>query len=448
VEFSEKRGRFSLKKWIINILCALLIFAQIPLTTLASDEKYDVVALGDSLAFGVLADKSIGEGYADYVASLLEESDSLGSFNKGFSFPGYKTTDILTDFEQNVEKPSLGIKHVQGEKSTITEAIEAAEVITLSIGANDVLSYLKRNEDGTFTFNIAEVQQAIAKTASNINTIFKEIHEINPDAQIIVMGYYNPFPTMTQYAFELNLLVNTLDSAIKNVVESNGATFIDVKAEIAANAATYVPNPADIHLSKEGYMFVGQKMFDAINLYSVDPIIIPTDIAGHWGEADIIEALEKGIFNGYGDGTFRPDQAISRLEVTSIIARTFKLAPSTKSLPFVDLENAYAPMVEELKAVYNAGIVLGDGSGKFMPNDIITREQIALMLMRANEKLIGIPFVPKESIPFEDASKLSEESQRAISFLYEKDAVSIDKNYNPHRGLTRAEAAKIFNAIR
>ncbi len=442
-----------MKKWIISIICVLFIVAQIPLTTFGSDgdEKYDVVALGDSLAFGVLADKTIGEGYADYVALLLEEEDRLSSFNKGFSVPGYKTMDILNDFDLNVEKASVGYKHAQGEKSTITEAIKAAEVITLSIGANDVLSHLKRNDDGSFTYNLLEVQKAMTQTANNIHTIFKEIREINPNAQIIVMGYYNPYPALKQLALELNMLVNALDTAVKKVVESNGATFIDVKDEIAAAADKYVPNPADIHLSKEGYMFVGQKMFEAINLYNTNPvmpIVLPTDIEGHWGEAHIIQAIEKGLLKGYGDGTFKPDEMITRLEVTSIIARTFKLAPSTKSLPFIDLEKAYMPMVEELRAVYSAGIVLGDGSGKFMPNSTITREQIALMLMRASETLSGIPFEPSELTPFEDATNLSDESQRAISFLYELKAVELAKNYDPKRGLTRAEAAKIFNSIK
>ena len=51
-----------MKKWIISIVCALLIFAQLPFTSLASEEKVDVVALGDSLAYGVLADKTLGKG--------------------------------------------------------------------------------------------------------------------------------------------------------------------------------------------------------------------------------------------------------------------------------------------------------------------------------------------------------------------------------------------------
>ena len=440
-----------MKKWIISIVCALLIFAQVPFTSLASEEKVDVVALGDSLAYGVLADKTLGKGYGDYVALLLEEINRLNSFNKGFSVPGYKATDILNDFEQNVKKTSLNHEQKQGEASTITEAIKEAEVITLSIGANDVLSYLKRNADGTFTFNILEVQQAIKDTANNIGMIFKEIHEINPDAQIIVMGYYNPFPTMTQYALQLDLLVDTLDKAVKDVAELNGATFVDVSTQIAENAKTFVPNPEDIHLSEAGYKFVGQQMFENINLYStqpVEPIVMPTDIENHWGKEYIIQAMEKGIFNGYGDGTFKPDNSISRLEVTSIIARTFELTPTNATLPFTDLSNSYAPMVEELKSVYSAGIVLGDGLGKFNPNNPVTREEIALMLMRASEKVSGIPFVPKESSQFSDVGNLSEDSKRAISFLYEKGAVDLAKEYDPKRGLTRAEAAKIFSQLK
>ncbi|MDL2288186.1 S-layer homology domain-containing protein, partial [Oscillospiraceae bacterium OttesenSCG-928-F05] len=45
------------------------------------------------------------------------------------------------------------------------------------------------------------------------------------------------------------------------------------------------------------------------------------DTAGHWGEAEINKVAGLGWINGYPDGTFRPDAAITRAEVTAIVNR-------------------------------------------------------------------------------------------------------------------------------
>ena len=45
------------------------------------------------------------------------------------------------------------------------------------------------------------------------------------------------------------------------------------------------------------------------------------DIAGHWAEDAIISAVNLGLINGYEDGTFRPENFVTRAEAISIINR-------------------------------------------------------------------------------------------------------------------------------
>ncbi|MBR5535738.1 MAG: S-layer homology domain-containing protein [Clostridia bacterium] len=49
-----------------------------------------------------------------------------------------------------------------------------------------------------------------------------------------------------------------------------------------------------------------------------------TDIKGHWAEDVINEAAEEGIVNGRGDGTFRPDEPITRAEALAMVMRARK----------------------------------------------------------------------------------------------------------------------------
>ena len=437
----------SIKKWLSSFIVSIFILSSIPVfagaTTTTS--TYDIVALGDSLAAGMNENGDIGKGYADFLADLLNERESLNSFNKGFSNPGYRTTNILNDFKEDVVKPKLNQNLEYGENIALSQAIEEAEIVTLSIGANDILAHLKRNDDGTFTFDIATVLASINSVSDNIKTILTNIKQLNEDVIIVVMGYYNPFPTETSMAFELNYLVSELDKKIGAVVNEKDGLFVEVRSEIADNAAKYLPNPKNIHLSEEGYKAVGTKMYNALQLPPYEPFVLPKDVSSNfWGAPYIEKAMKQGVYKGYPDGTFKPNKEIKRIEMTSLIARNFKLPDSSKTLPFKDVTGVSQEMLKELQAVYDSSIVKGDGTGKFKPNSNITREQFALIMLRTHEMLTNTTFTPTGSSNFTDIKNLKPESTKAIQFLESYGLVDKVSKFNPKNSLTRAQAAKIL----
>ena len=50
-----------------------------------------------------------------------------------------------------------------------------------------------------------------------------------------------------------------------------------------------------------------------------------TDISGHWAERTIVQFADAGIISGFPDGTFRPDQTVTRAELAAILTRAFDL---------------------------------------------------------------------------------------------------------------------------
>ena len=56
-----------------------------------------------------------------------------------------------------------------------------------------------------------------------------------------------------------------------------------------------------------------------------------SDVKGHWAEAEIARAASLGWIMGYEDGTFRPDQPITRAEAMTMINRVLKRIPETES---------------------------------------------------------------------------------------------------------------------
>lgn len=73
---------------------------------------------------------------------------------------------------------------------------------------------------------------------------------------------------------------------------------------------------------------------------SASAIGMLNDIDGHWAEESIKRAIDKGIINGYPDGSFKPDNSVSRAELAKILTIAFDLNSAAK-LPeeFEDVEN-------------------------------------------------------------------------------------------------------------
>ncbi len=174
-----------------------------------------------------------------------------------------------------------------------------------------------------------------------------------------------------------------------------------------------------------------------------------TDMTDHWARGYVYElSLVRGIFKGNGDGTFAPDIGITRQEISVALGRLLgydERAAAVTETEYLDNETiadwarGYIAVMSEEK------ILLGDSDGNFYPEDIITREQLALILSRLVEKPQAVA-----AMKFNDVDKISEWAAEGCSISY---TYGIIKGYpdNTFRGInevTRSEAATmIYNYI-
>nr|WP_243867390.1 S-layer homology domain-containing protein [Paenibacillus sp. BK720] len=97
-----------------------------------------------------------------------------------------------------------------------------------------------------------------------------------------------------------------------------------------------------------------------------------TDIDGHWAESSIETAVQAGVLNGYPDGSFKPNNTITRAELLKVMAMTFKIEVAAVG------SNWYAPYQTALS---KAGIYLdGDYPGNL--NNPTTRNEMAKLAVR------------------------------------------------------------------
>lgn len=125
-----------------------------------------------------------------------------------------------------------------------------------------------------------------------------------------------------------------------------------------------------------------------------------SDTSGHWAQADIDKAQSYGLMEGYPDGRFGIGVEITRAEFVTILCRMFDwemISPTSPSYIDCGTGEWYYSAVETARAHD-----VMDGAGAFRPLDYISREEMAVMLVRA----LGYDTLAQDlsslSLPFTD----------------------------------------------
>ena len=106
--------------------------------------------------------------------------------------------------------------------------------------------------------------------------------------------------------------------------------------------------------------------------------------------------VQNGIIKGYEDNTFRPNQAISRAQMATMLYRYLvqKHGPAPDELKatydFTDKDDIAAPFVEAVNVMANEGLLKGYADGHFGPDETATRGQAATILVRIFVDTTGI----------------------------------------------------------
>jgi hypothetical protein len=108
------------------------------------------------------------------------------------------------------------------------------------------------------------------------------------------------------------------------------------------------------------------------------------DDAGHLLESEINALAAAGITNGCGGGKYCPALPVTRAELATFLVRSFGLPPTANDYFWDDNGYLFEPQINALAA---AGITAGCAPGRFCPNQVVTREQMASFLARA----LGLP---------------------------------------------------------
>lgn len=179
------------------------------------------------------------------------------------------------------------------------------------------------------------------------------------------------------------------------------------------------------------------------NVKDEDVNVVLTDIKGHWAYNQIQDFVNAGYVGGYDDGTFKPNNSITRAEFVKILNQVFGLTKSSGKV-FNDTTNHWAK--EQIDIAVTNGVCNGKTETEFKPNDLITREEAAVMI--ANYKKIADSNLDKLN-NYKDANKVSSWAKPSVEGTIEKGYLGgySDNTIRPKDKITRAEAVVMFSRI-
>lgn len=174
------------------------------------------------------------------------------------------------------------------------------------------------------------------------------------------------------------------------------------------------------------------------------------DLGGYeWAKDAVNYLASKNIVNGRDEGIFAPGESITREEYAKILVLTYGIGSEGAQCVFSDVSSdrwSYA----YIAAVYNFGAVTGYPDGTFGPENPITREEMAVMLYRVLIKQSKIDFESSVSANFTDTDAISDYAENAVLTLGSRGIISGDDagRFNPKSSATRAEICRmVYNSL-
>ncbi|MEN6390028.1 MAG: S-layer homology domain-containing protein [Syntrophomonas sp.] len=161
------------------------------------------------------------------------------------------------------------------------------------------------------------------------------------------------------------------------------------------------------------------------------------DIAGHWALESINKLIARGAVKGYPDGSFKPDATITRAEFTTAVVKAFNLTNANGKY-FTDTTGHWAK--DYIATAAAEGIVGGYDESSFGPDDSISREQMAVIVIKAAR------LTPAAENNFIDSGSIADWAREAVATAVKNQLLKgyPDNTFRPASEATRAEAVSVI----
>jgi hypothetical protein len=172
-----------------------------------------------------------------------------------------------------------------------------------------------------------------------------------------------------------------------------------------------------------------------------------SDIQNHWAKPFIQALLDKGLITGFSNGTFRPDDKMTRAQYAALLVKAFNPTAKRDATKFTDVANDFWAK-DVIQQAYRSQFISGFPNNTFRPNDNVQRIQVIVSLISglglgASDTGILTAYDDRNTIPDYAKDEVATATKKQIVVSYPQ-----TKQLNPNKEATRAEvAAFVYQAL-
>ena len=393
-------------------------------------------------------EKAEFDTYSKYIGAIVYESKPIGGYDVDSFVNMYKTAVAVGSIKEGdktlleaITEHTAYIGVTIDEYNALEEEIKAETENLFKTLPYDSISF-----KAAFDEYVLLSKVRTAKDAENLGNVITTEHE---SLGIDLTKYNN---IKNEY-YQANVFINIYNSAkIVSDFESLKTLFdneVKVQTEEAKDNKDKAPSSAGggggggggASIPKDSVNVFVPEVEEVVEVTKEDTTF--TDIENHWAKDVITNFVKTEIITGYPDGTFKPNNTVTRAEFSVLIYKMLSLSPVFEN-QFGDV-NEGDWFYKYINAVGSKGIVTGY-DGIFNPNAPISRQDMAVMVYRMLESAK----FDAEYSEFKDHNSISNYAVDAVYTLQNMDVISgSDGYFAPKSNATRAEAVKILsNALK
>lgn len=380
----------------------------------------DVDASGNATV--TVPEKSV----TDAIKAAQDAAKKAGTENNGVSI----TIDATTTKGANAITATLPAKAVDALiKANVTEVRIKSDAATVTID----LATLKRAQtlaNGDITFSVKPVA---------VNTLSAEAQNAIGNRPVFQLSMQSGSKTIANFGSGSVSVALPYTLGANEKVKNLYGVYVDGNGKV-----TYLTNSS--YDTNTKMLLFSTDHFSLFGIGYKEDVPMFTDIANHWAKDDIDFVAARGLLSGLGNNQFSPDGSMTRGMFITALGRLADVDTSkytTSSFSDVKVDAYYMAYIEWAR---KNNIVNGIDSGKFAPDQSISREQMAIILSNY-AKLVGFN-LPKDNVEntFDDNAKISVWAKDSVKkvqmagMLMGKDG----NKFDPQGIATRAEASAVL----
>jgi lysophospholipase L1-like esterase len=217
-----------------------------------------IVSIGDSLTEGV-GDESENGGYVGILNNTFEDHN-LNITVENFGKKGNRSDQLLKRLE----------------KENISSAIKKADMVLITIGANDIMKVLKSN---LMNVTMEPFQEERVEYIKRLTAIFDKINDMNPDAQIYLIGFFNPFERHFGEIKELSMIIDSWNNAGKELTEEYENVNYIPTIDLFSQSTIDLLAEDEFHPNTSGYKLMAQRVLEYLKESNRDTEITTVEVA-------------------------------------------------------------------------------------------------------------------------------------------------------------------------